>query len=157
MDTYRHVRVLALSVSDEEALVKKAKAIHERVLVLDTHVDFLPSNFTAERNYTQRLDNQFNLPKMFDGGIDATFLIVYVGQTRESQSPDAFAAGGYERAYKAAIEKFDAIHWFAKELAPDKIELALTAADVRRINAGGKKAVLIGVENGYSIGEEIAG
>jgi len=170
MDSYRPIRVLAFvagmmisipatvaqSVPDEEALVKKAQAIHERVLVLDTHVDFLPSNFTAERNYTQRLDNQFNLPKMFDGGIDATFLIVYVGQTREAQNPDAFAAGGYERAYKAAIEKFEAIHWFAEQLVPEKIELALTAADVRRISAVGKKVVLIGVENGYSIGEEIS-
>ena len=146
---------LAQSVPDEEALLTRARAIHERVLVLDTHVDFLPSNFTSERNYTQRLDNQFNLPKMFDGGIDATFLIVYVGQTREAQNPDAFTAAGYERAYKAAIEKFDAIHWLAKELVPEKVELALTAADVRRIDANGKKAVLIGVENGYPIGEEI--
>ncbi|HEX2932364.1 MAG TPA: membrane dipeptidase, partial [Candidatus Binatia bacterium] len=146
---------LAQSVPDEEALLTRARAIHERVLVLDTHVDFLPSNFTSERNYTQRLDNQFNLPKMFDGGIDATFLIVYVGQTREAQNPDAFTAAGYERAYKAAIEKFEAIHWLAKELVPEKVELALTAADVRRIDANGKKAVLIGVENGYPIGEEI--
>jgi membrane dipeptidase len=92
---------------------------------------------------------------MFDGGIDATFLIVYVGQTREAQTPDAFTSAGYERAYKAAIEKFDAIHWLAKELVPEKVELALTAADVRRIDANGKKAVLIGVENGYPIGEEV--
>ena len=147
--------VLAQTAPNEEALVKKAQAIHERVLVLDTHVDFSLANFTAETNYTQRLDNQFNLPKMFDGGIDATFLIVYVGQTREAQNPDAFTAAGYERAYKAAIDKFDAIHWFAKQLVPEKIELALTAADVRRINSVGKKVVLVGVENGYSIGEEI--
>src|SRR4030095_17266144 len=126
---------LAQSVPDEEALPTRARAIHERVLVLDTHVDFLPSNFTAERNYTQRLDNQFNLPKMFDGGIDATFLIVYVGQTREEQSPDAFTSAGYEQAYKAAIEKFGAIHWLCTELVPDKVELAFTPHELRRIVA----------------------
>ena len=62
---------------------------------------------------------------------------------------------GYERAYKLAIEKFDAVHRFTGEIAPDKMELALTSLDVRRINAQGKKVGLMGVENGYPIGENI--
>ena len=139
----------------EVELLKKAKAIHERVIVLDTHSDLSPRNFTAERNYTQRLDTQVNLPKMFEGGLDAVFFSVFVSQTRESQSPDAFTQVGYDRAYKAAVEKFDAIHWLTGQLAADKIELALTSADVRRINAKGKKIALIGVENGYPMGEDI--
>src|SRR5574341_984497 len=85
--------------SFEGALVQRARGIHERVLTIDTHVDFSPANFTAERNYTQRLDTQLNLPKMFDGGLDAAFFSVFVGQTRETQNPDAFTAQGYERAY----------------------------------------------------------
>ena len=120
-------------------LIKKAKAIHERVIVLDTHSDLSPRNFTSERNYTQRLDTQVNLPKMFEGGLDAVFFSVFVSQTRESQSPDVFTRVGYDRAYKAAVEKFDAIHWLTGQLATDKIELALTSADVRRIKAKEKK------------------
>jgi membrane dipeptidase len=92
---------------------------------------------------------------MIEGGLDAVFFSVFVGQTREAQNPDAFKTPGYERAYKAAIEKFDSIHRLTEQIAPDQIELALTSADVRRIHAAGKKAALIGVENGYSIGEEI--
>ena len=65
---------------DEDALVKKAHAIHDKVIALDTHNDISPANFTAERNYTQRLDTQVNLPKMVEGGLDASFFIVYVGQ-----------------------------------------------------------------------------
>ena len=141
--------------SSEEALMKRARDIHKRVLTIDTHVDFSPANFTAERNYAQRLDTQLNLPKMVEGGLDAVFFSVFVGQTREAQNPDAFKASGYERAYKAAIEKFDAIHRLTGQIAPDQIELAHSAADVRRIHAAGKKVALIGVENGYSIGEEI--
>ncbi len=140
----------------EEELITKAKAIHQRVIVLDTHSDIAPRNFTSERNYTQRLDTQVNLPKMFEGGLDALFFSVFVSQTRESQSPDAFKPAGYDRAYRAAIEKFDAIHRLTSELAPDKIELAFSSADVRRIKAKGKKIALIGVENGYPIGEEIS-
>ena len=41
-------------------------------------------------------------------------------------------------------------------IAPDKIGLALTAADVRRIAASGRKVALIGVENGYPLGTGIS-
>jgi membrane dipeptidase len=135
----------------EEALVARAREIHERVITLDTHVDINANNFTAERNYTQDLGNQVNLPKMFAGGLDAAFFIVYVGQ---NQSENAFTKEAYDRAYQQAIEKFEAIHRLTKEIAPDKIELALTPADVRRIAASGKKVALIGVENGYPLGDE---
>src|SRR5580765_4434631 len=139
----------------EDALIKRARAIHEKVINLDTHIDFEPGNLTGVRNYTQRLETQFNLPNMIDGGLDALFFSIYVGQTREAQNPDAFTSAGYERAYKLAVEKFDAVQRFTREIAADKIELALTAADVRRIHAKGKKVALIGVENGYPLGEEI--
>src|SRR4030095_1538054 len=86
------------SAAAEEALVKKARAIHDKVIALDTHNDIEPENFTAARNYTQRLDTQVNLPKMVDGGLDASFFIVYVGQPNEAQTPDALTAAGYERA-----------------------------------------------------------
>jgi membrane dipeptidase len=135
--------------------MKMARVIHERVVTLDAHVDIAPADFTAERNYTQRLDTQVNLPKMFEGGLDATFFSVFVGQTREADNPDAFKPAAYERAYKAAIEKFDAIHRLTEQIAPEKIELALTSADMRRISAQGKKVALIGVENGYPIGEDM--
>src|SRR4029453_16136399 len=118
----------------------KAHAIHDRVIALDTHDDIDPANFTAERNYTQRLHTPVNLPKMVDGGLDAAFFIVYVGQTTETQAPDAFTRAGYDRAYQQAIAKFDAIHRLTEQIAPDKIGLALTAADVRRIAKRGRKA-----------------
>ena len=56
---------MAAGQTPDAALVAKAKAIHERVITLDTHVDIDPRNFTdAPRNYTQKLDTQVNLPKM---------------------------------------------------------------------------------------------
>jgi membrane dipeptidase len=136
----------------EDALTKKARGIHERVMTLDTHNDINPENFTAERNYTQDLGNQVNLPKMFAGGLDASFFIVYVGQDR---SDTAFTPAGYDRAYKQAVEKFDAIHRLCEQIAPDKIGLALTSADARKIYASGRKVAFIGVENGYPLGEDL--
>jgi membrane dipeptidase len=139
----------------DSALRQDARAIHEKVITLDSHVDFSPADLIGERNYTQRLETQFNLPKMNDGGLDALFFVVYVGQTRETQNPDALNAAGFGRAYRAAIEKFDAVRRFVHEIAPDKMELALTSGDLRRIRAQGKKTALMGVENGYPIGEDI--
>jgi membrane dipeptidase len=148
--------LFAQSPSAEDAFIKKARAIHQKVIVLDTHIDFAPAHLVGEQNYTQRLETQFNLPKMIDGGLDALFFSIYVGQTREAQNPDALKAAGYERAYKLAVEKFDAVRRFTGEIAQGKIELALTPADVRRIHAQGKKVALMGVENGYPLGDDIA-
>ncbi|HEY2434774.1 MAG TPA: membrane dipeptidase [Vicinamibacterales bacterium] len=139
--------------AQDDALTAKARAIHERVMTLDTHNDINPSNFTSTCNYTMDLGNQVNLPKMIKGGLDASFFIVYVGQ---DTGPDAFTPAGYDRAYKSAIEKFDAIHRLSEQIAPDKIGLALTAADARRIHASGRKVAFIGVENGYPIGEDLS-
>ncbi|MEW5918957.1 MAG: dipeptidase [Gemmatimonadota bacterium] len=134
----------------DPALVAKARAIHDRVIALDTHVDINPNNFTADTNYTQRLRTQVDLVKMEEGGLDAVFLIVYVGQSND------FTPAGYERAMQAAIAKFTAIHRLSEQIAPNRIEIAYTAADVRRVQAAGKKVALIGVENGYPLGEDIA-
>jgi membrane dipeptidase len=145
----------AQAPSGDADLVRRARAIHERVITLDTHNDIEPENFTATRNYTQRLDTQVNLPKMIEGGLDASFFIVYVGQPNLAQQPDALSPAGYDRAYAQAIAKFDAVHRLTEQMAPDKIGLALTADDVRRIAASGRKVALIGVENGYAIGEDL--
>lgn len=139
----------------EDYFVKHARAIHERVLTLDSHIDFAPADLISERNYTQRLDTQFNLPNMIDGGLDGLFFIIFVAQTRESQNAEALKAPGYERAYHRALEKFDAVHHFADAIAPDRIELAFTAVDARRIHAAGKKIAFMGVENGYALGEDL--
>ena len=141
--------------SDDADLVRRARAIHDRVIALDTHNDIEPENFTAAKNYTQRLNTQVNLPKMIEGGLDASFFIVYVGQPNPAQQPDSLSPAGYDRAFRQAIAKFEAVHRLTEQIAPDKIGLALTADDVRRIAASGRKVALIGVENAYPIGEDL--
>src|SRR5438874_12291448 len=97
-------------LSAQPDLVARARAIHDRVITLDTHNDIDPRTFTADCNYTMRLTTQVNLPKMKEGGLDVSFFIAYVGQTDPKESADAFQPAGYDRAYRAAVAKFDAIH-----------------------------------------------
>lgn len=137
-----------MSNSREDAIVANARAIHERVLTLDTHVDIWTANFREDRNYTEDLPTQVNLPKMAQGGLDAAFFIVYVGQGPLTEA-------GYAAAYDEAIAKFEAIHWLVNDLAPDTIGLATTAEEVRSIAASGRKVALIGVENAYPVGLQL--
>ncbi|XQW86103.1 dipeptidase [Thalassotalea piscium] len=132
-----------------QQLIERAKAIHDRVIVIDTHNDFSDANFVEDKNYTMRLKSQVNLPKMVEGGLDVSWLIVYTGQGELTQV-------GYDKAYASAMKKFASIHRLTEEIAPEQIELALTSDDVRRILKSGKKVAMIGVENGFPIGEDIS-
>ena len=115
------------------------------VITVDTHIDINVLNFTDSLNYTMNTDTQFNLPKMIEGGLDVAWLVVYTAQSELNEQ-------GYEAAYENAISKFDAIDRLVNVYAPDQVELALTSDDVRRILAKGKKVIMIGVENAYSMG-----
>ena len=136
---------------DEAAVLSSAKAIHAKVLSIDTHVDIAPSNFAESGpNYTQKLPRtQVDLVKMEEGGLVGAFLIVYVGQMPNLDS------AGFARANAQAIEKFEAVHRLTEKLAPTRAEIAYTAADARRIHAAGKRVIFIGVENGFPIGSDI--
>ena len=132
-----------------EDVTATARAIHERVLTLDTHID-IPFNYaTDEVDPGVRGDAQVDLPKMEEGGLDAGFFIVYVGQTE--RTPE-----NYEEAKAQAMTKFNAIHRMTDSLYTDRIEMAYTADDVRRIHESGKLVALIGIENGYVIGKDLA-
>jgi membrane dipeptidase/D-alanyl-D-alanine dipeptidase len=127
---------------------ENALRIHQNVITIDTHDDIDVKNFTVNKNYTQDLPTQVNLPKMRKGGLDVSWLIVYTGQGELNNQE-------YKKAYKNAISKFDAIHKLVNQLAPEEIELALTSDDVKRIHASGKKVAMIGVENAYPIGIDL--
>jgi membrane dipeptidase len=139
-------------VAQDDELDARARAIHARVLSLDTHVDISPANFRTDApNYATRLPRtQVDLVKMEQGGLGGAFLVVYVGQS-DQLTPEGFAA-----AHAQALEKFAAIHRLVDSLAPDRAALARTAADAVQIHAAGKRVIFIGVENGFPIGSDIS-
>ena len=138
----------AEKISKEESLISKAKEIHKNIITLDTHNDISVANFTDSLNYSTDINTQVTIPKMEKGGLDVTWLIVYTSQ-------GTLDAEGYKAAYKNAMDKFKAIHRLCEKYAPDKIELALTSNDLRRIHKAGKKVAMIGVENAYPMGLDI--
>jgi len=132
----------------EEQLLAKAKAIHERALSIDTHVDI-----PGRPNYDPGVDNpgtKCNLPKMEKGGLKGVFLAVYVGQNPQLNEQT------YKAAYDQAMVKFTAAHNVAEKMYPDRCALATSPDDVERIARTGKRVIMIGIENGFVIGTDLS-
>ncbi|HTE44657.1 MAG TPA: hypothetical protein VK636_05390, partial [Gemmatimonadaceae bacterium] len=73
------------SGTGDAALVARARAIHERVITIDTHKD-IPDNFATPAADPKTMNSQVNLDKMKAGGYDMAFFAVYVGQGARTDS-----------------------------------------------------------------------
>jgi membrane dipeptidase len=134
--------------STQDALVAKARAIHARVLTIDTHKD-IPDNFATPDADPKTMNSQVNLDKMKAGGYDMAFFAVYVGQGARTDSGDAVAK-------QRAMTKFNAIHRMAEQMYPNLIQIAYTPEDATRIHDSGKLVAAIGIENGWVIGHDLS-
>ncbi len=118
---------------------RHSQSLHRRAIVIDTHVDtpqrLLDENFDlGPRDSEGHLD----IPRMRAGGLDAAFFSIWVEPK-------------YEPHFTArALALMDAVLDQA-ERHPRDLELARTAADIRRIHAAGRIAALMGVEGGHAI------
>jgi membrane dipeptidase len=92
-----------------------------------------------ERQSATRTD----LVRLAEGGVGGQFWSVYV----------PFSLG--ERAVTATLEQIDFVLRLIAHY-PDRLELALTAADVERATAAGRVASLLGAEGGHSIDNSLA-
>jgi membrane dipeptidase len=133
----------------EEEILAHAHEIHAGLLTIDTHVDISGNFATAESDPGMRGTQKVDLPKMREGGLDAVFFAVYVGQTQ--RTPE-----NYVLVKADAMNKFTAIHRMAEDMYPDQIEIPYSADDIERIAASGKLVACIGIENGYAIGQDIS-
>ncbi len=149
--------VLALasvqSYAQDDAIATKAHLMHQRVLTLDTHADApimmqKPGFDVGVSHDTKRDGSQIDFPRMKAGGMDAMFFAVYTSQG--PRTPE-----GHAKAKESALHQFDLIHQALKKY-PDQAELALTPADAYRIQKAGKRAVFIGMENGYPVGSDLS-
>ena len=139
---------LSVKGASEADLIARARAIHDNVMALDTHVD-IPLNFATSEHDPANAEAQVTLDAMHGGGLDAAFFIVYVGQQERTEE-------NYRKARADAVAKFDAIHRMTEYMYPDQIGLADTAAEVRALSAQGKLVALIGIENGFAMGQDLS-
>jgi microsomal dipeptidase-like Zn-dependent dipeptidase len=126
-----------------------APAAGQRPLTIDTHVD-IPLAFMAEPRFDVGGDSALHvdLGKMERGGLDAVFFVIYVGQGPLTPAGYADALDEAERKY-AGIERMLAKY-------PDRIRLARTPDAVRANHAQGLLSAMIGIENAWSLGHDLA-
>ena len=131
---------------------KEVKALHQKVLTLDTHLD-TPEHFSREgwsmldRHAVTQDGTQVDLPRMNEGGLDGGFFVIYTGQ-------GDLTAEGYRFARDFALKRAVDIREMVAA-HPDQFELAFTAQDAARINKAGKKFVFQSIENSWPIGEDL--
>ncbi|MCP4309953.1 MAG: membrane dipeptidase [Bacteroidetes bacterium] len=144
------VMALSACAETESSLEKKAARIHEAAFTVDSHVD-TPLEMTRpgfnfmERNNPRR--HKVDLPRMKEGGMDGIFLAVFVGQGK--RTPE-----GNRAAMEEAILICDTVDALLARY-PDELEIATKASDLKRIARKGKRAIYLGMENGYPIGDDL--
>ncbi len=133
-------------------MLAKADIIHNNVLTVDTHTDTPMRLFNAEFDINKENDpikthSKIDFPRMREGGLDAAFFAVFVGQGDRTEEAN-------NKAKEKALSIFEAIH---KNIAKNSnvAEIALTPADAYRLKKEGKRAIYIGMENGYPVGTNI--
>jgi len=148
------LKTMADTVSQKSAeaqILARARALHERILTLDSHVD-IPDASYATPKVDPGIDHptlRCDLVKMAQGGLDGVFLAVYVGQRPELNKQ------GYHRVKAIALGQFEAIRRLTETMYPERCALAQNTDALERIVRSGKKAIMIGMENGYPIGEDL--
>jgi membrane dipeptidase len=144
---------LLLALAPDEDVTPGDRLAHEQMLVLDTHLDtpelFEHPGWDFARWHDRAFDgSQVDIPRMEQGGLDGGFFVIYT-----QQGP--LTPAGYAAARNAALTRAT---WIQRVVAahPDKLELATTPADARRIAASGKRVVFQSIENSYPLGEDLS-
>ena len=125
-----------------------AKALHSQLLTLDTHCD-TPMKFDQQIRFDSR-DSRIlvDLHKMTEGRLDATIMVAYLRQeARDKESLNA--------AFAKAERLLSEIESMVAKNA-DSVAIARTPDDLYRLKREGKRALMLGIENGYAIGDDLS-
>ena len=128
---------------------KAAKALHREILTLDSHCDtpmFFPQGVHFEQRDPKVL---YDLHKMTDGKQDAVTMVAYLPQ---HPKPGELPEGMSPRQYADSI--FDQIEAIVAH-ENDYVALAKTPQQLYENKAMGKKSIMLGIENGLAIEDDI--
>ena len=134
----------------EDPLWADALRLHYSAIVVDGHVDTpsaMVDGYRIGRRHRPRAGGRHvDLPRMVEGGLDAPFFALYVSRTY----------GEGAAATARAFAMLDAVERQVGELAAGSpgqagAAIARSAADVRRLRAEGRRAILLGLEGGHAL------
>ena len=134
-------------LKDEAANYREARRLHSRILTLDSHCD-TPMFFDQDIHFDQRDPKILvDLHKMTEGGLDASTMVAYIPQGPLTEE-GCKAATAYAKSQLTRVEKM-------VEANAAAVALAYTPEDLYRLKDEGRKAIMLGIENGYAIGQDL--
>ena len=148
-----NIKIKDPKTETEEELIERALKIHKKVLTLDTHADtplrmIEPGFDLSERHDPKETGSKVDYPRMKEGDLDAIFFAAFVAQ-------DIRNDGGNSRAKALCFQMIDSI-LVSIERNSEIVGLALNPQDAYFLEKENKRAIYIGIENGYPIGDDLA-
>ncbi len=126
-------------------LESKARRLHERAIVVDTHID---APYALEKKWAdvggRGATEHFDIPRALEGGLTAPFFAIYV--------PRSYAETG--GAAREALDLIDLVQRVVRA-HPDRLVAAASAAEIRQAKRDGRIAVLMGIEGGHAIEDSL--
>jgi membrane dipeptidase len=118
--------------------------LHFDAIVVDGHSDTVSRILDYGEDLSKKTAGHIDLPSMFDGGLDAQFFAAFVDPKFHEK----------HQSIKRVLDMVDTLKTFCAQ-NPDKIQVAFSAADVRRLNREGKKSCLLCIEGGHAIEDDL--
>jgi len=116
----------------------------QRAVTVDTHAD-TPTEY-MEHPFDLGASNKsghFDYPRMKAGGLDAEFFAAYVPRKYANNGAAAYCMKIMETVHEM-VDKY-----------PQWVRFAESTSDIRKIVAGGHRAILIGIEGGHAIEDSL--
>lgn len=144
------IRLIPVAYTTNENSEKKVMKIHNKALTVDTHVDTPMAILNqgldmANRNASPQ--SRVDFIRMQEGGLDAIFFAAFTGQ--RERTPE-----NTDEAYRLAHKMID-LTYAACTKYPHLAHIATSSADAAKLKAEGKRAIYLGMENGFPLGKDV--
>ena len=132
---------------------KNVEKVYRKIFTVDSHTDtpqlLMEKGFDISQNHDPVKDHsKVDFPRMRKGGMDGVFFAVFVSQGPRNNE-------GNFKAMTRADALFDSIYAVLGRF-PGEAGLAVSPSDAYSLKRQGKRAIFIGMENGYPIGNDLS-
>ena len=128
-------------MSEPWTVSEQTQRVHESAIVIDTHIDTITHLLWHDHEFNERLtDARVDIPLLREGGIDAAFFAIWVDDKYEALR---YTLRGIDVMFRT-IDKY-----------PDDLVIALTTADVEQAKREDKVAVLLSIEGGRALSDDL--
>jgi len=133
------------TLAASQSISDQAKKLHSTSIVIDTHDDTTQRLLDPKFDLSVRHpDGNIDIPRMKEGGLSAIFFSIWIPS--KILGPEAV---------KKALDQIDAVRELVRKNPSDLI-LATSAVDIREAKKQHKIAVLMGVEGGHMMGNDLS-